>query len=111
MRVAILATNGFEQAELEEPRKASRAAGAQTALVSPKSGRFGPLANSKNNPLKIKLSVSTRVRQVSLLPGQRYTWDGGIADCLCTAVDHLTADFPLCRHLRYVLTQLPFVPM
>jgi protease I len=38
MRVAILATNGFEQAELEEPRKALRAAGAQTVLVSPKSG-------------------------------------------------------------------------
>ena len=38
MRVAILATNGFEQGELEEPRKALRAAGAQTVLVSPKSG-------------------------------------------------------------------------
>jgi protease I len=40
MRVAILATNGFEQAELGEPRKALRAAGAQTALVSPNSGRI-----------------------------------------------------------------------
>jgi protease I len=38
MRVAILATNGFEQAELDEPRKALRTAGAQTVLVSPKSG-------------------------------------------------------------------------
>lgn len=38
IRVAILATDGFEQAELIEPRKALDAAGADTAVVSPKSG-------------------------------------------------------------------------
>jgi protease I len=38
MRVAILATDGFEQAELEEPRRALEAAGAKTLLVSPKGG-------------------------------------------------------------------------
>jgi protease I len=38
MRVAILATNGFEQVELEEPRKALQAAGAETVLVAPKNG-------------------------------------------------------------------------
>lgn len=72
IRVDILATNGFEQAGLEEPRKALRAPGAHTALVSPESGRIWT-ANNKNNPLKFRLSVSTRVRQVSLLPGHRYT--------------------------------------
>jgi protease I len=35
-RVAILVTDGFEQMELTEPRKALQAAGAATALVSPK---------------------------------------------------------------------------
>src|SRR3954454_8268145 len=35
-RVAILATDGVEQAELTEPRKALGAAGATTAVVSPK---------------------------------------------------------------------------
>ncbi|HVZ32586.1 MAG TPA: DJ-1/PfpI family protein, partial [Polyangiaceae bacterium] len=34
-RVAILATNGFEQSELEEPKKALEAAGAKTEVVSP----------------------------------------------------------------------------
>jgi protease I len=34
-RVAILATHGFEEAELVEPRKALEAAGATTVLVSP----------------------------------------------------------------------------
>lgn len=36
--IAILATDGFEQAELLEPRKALDHAGATTVVVSPKSG-------------------------------------------------------------------------
>jgi protease I len=39
-RVAILATDGFEQSELVEPRKALDDAGATTVLVSPKAGRI-----------------------------------------------------------------------
>jgi protease I len=39
LRVAILATDGFEQAELTEPRKALDTAGAQTEIVSPKQGK------------------------------------------------------------------------
>ena len=39
-RVAILATDGVEQVELTEPRKALDDAGARTLLVSPKSGRI-----------------------------------------------------------------------
>lgn len=39
-RVAILATDGFEQSELEEPRKALAAAGAETKIVSPKAGEI-----------------------------------------------------------------------
>jgi protease I len=35
LRVAILATDGFEQSELTEPRKALDAAGATTEIVSP----------------------------------------------------------------------------
>ncbi len=39
-RVAILATDGFEQAELLEPRKALEDAGATTMVISPKSGKI-----------------------------------------------------------------------
>jgi protease I len=39
-RVAILATEGFEQVELLEPRKALDAEGASTQLVSPKTGKI-----------------------------------------------------------------------
>lgn len=38
--VAILATDGFEQSELEQPRRALDEAGAKTRLVSPKGGRI-----------------------------------------------------------------------
>ena len=39
LKVAILVTDGFEQVELVEPRKALDAAGAETAIVSPKEGK------------------------------------------------------------------------
>lgn len=40
MRIAILATDGFEQSELLEPRKALQQAGATTEVVAPKAGRI-----------------------------------------------------------------------
>jgi protease I len=39
-KVAILATDGFEQVELTEPRKALNEAGAETRVVSTKTGRI-----------------------------------------------------------------------
>lgn len=38
LRVAILATQGVERAELVEPRKALDQAGARTTLIAPKPG-------------------------------------------------------------------------
>jgi protease I len=40
LTVAILVTDGFEQVELIEPRKALDQAGAETRVVSPKAGRI-----------------------------------------------------------------------
>lgn len=39
LKVAILVTDGFEQIEMTDPRKAVDEAGAETRLVSPKDGR------------------------------------------------------------------------
>ncbi len=39
-RIAVMATDGFEQAELTEPMKALRAAGALAEVVAPKPGRI-----------------------------------------------------------------------
>ncbi|HEU0072329.1 MAG TPA: type 1 glutamine amidotransferase domain-containing protein [Alphaproteobacteria bacterium] len=38
MKIAILATDGFEQSELMKPREALKGAGAQTVVVSPHDG-------------------------------------------------------------------------
>lgn len=38
LKVAILVDEGFEQVELEEPRKALESAGARTSVVSPQAG-------------------------------------------------------------------------
>jgi protease I len=40
LRVAILATDGYEEAELVEPRKALDAAGAKTSVIAPKTGKL-----------------------------------------------------------------------
>ena len=40
VRIAILATDGFEQVELTEPRKALQQAGAKTDVISPQSGEI-----------------------------------------------------------------------
>src|SRR6201996_4059416 len=39
LNVAILVTDGFEQVEMTEPRRALDEAGAKTSIVSPKDGR------------------------------------------------------------------------
>ena len=39
-KVAILVTEGFEQVELTKPREALEEAGAETKIVSPKSGQI-----------------------------------------------------------------------
>lgn len=41
MRVAILATDDFEQSELAEPKKALEEAGAQALIVAPHRGNPG----------------------------------------------------------------------
>lgn len=46
--IAILATDGVEQSELEEPRAAFEQAGARTLLVSPHSGQIQAVTHQQN---------------------------------------------------------------
>lgn len=46
IRVAILATDGVEDAELKDPRKALDDAGAKTTLIAPKAGKIQSLNHS-----------------------------------------------------------------
>ncbi|NJC26874.1 type 1 glutamine amidotransferase domain-containing protein [Neolewinella antarctica] len=47
LKVAILATDGFEEVELTKPRKALQDAGATVHIVSPKSGKIKAWATDK----------------------------------------------------------------
>jgi len=57
-RVAILATDGFEQVELEKPREALEEAGATTQIVSPSSGEIqGMNHNDKGDTLNVDVTL------------------------------------------------------
>ena len=72
-RVAILATDGVEQEELTEPRKALDAAGANTKVVSPKSGSIkGWNHTDWGDPIKVDVTLdntSPDDYDALLLPG------------------------------------------
>jgi len=58
-RVAVLATDGFEQAELTEPVKALRAAGASVSIISLKPGEIqGMKHHDKGDKIKVDLELS-----------------------------------------------------
>jgi protease I len=73
LKVAILVTDGFEQVELVEPRKALDEAGAETSIVSPKSGRVrGWKLTDWGDELPVDLSLDQAKPQdfdALLLPG------------------------------------------
>jgi protease I len=58
MRVAILATDFFEEAELLEPRKALDAAGARTVVIAPKIGKLqGMKHNQEGKSVDVDLTL------------------------------------------------------
>jgi protease I len=73
MRVAILATDYFEQIELTEPRKALDEAGAETVLISPKSGELTAFKHDTKGdrfPVDMELaSADPQEFDALLLPG------------------------------------------
>lgn len=58
-KVAILATNGFEQSELEVPQRKLKEAGATVTVVSPENGEIrGWNHKDWGNPVKVDLGLS-----------------------------------------------------
>jgi protease I len=58
-RVAIIATDGFEQVELTSPREALEKAGAKCVVISPKDGEIqGFKHHDKADTIKVDLSLS-----------------------------------------------------
>jgi protease I len=73
MRIAILATDLFEQAELIEPKKALQDAGAQVTVISPKEGEIQGVQHDKKDK-KVKVDLALEQADASnfdavLLPG------------------------------------------
>jgi protease I len=59
VRVAILATDGFEEAELLEPKKALEEAGAKTVVIAPKEGKIqGFQHHDKGKKVKVDLPLN-----------------------------------------------------
>jgi len=62
LRVAVLATDGFEESELTEPVKALRNAGATVSIVSPKSGEIQGVKHDKKGK---KVRVDRTIGEVT----------------------------------------------
>ncbi len=73
MRIAIIAANDFEQAELEEPQEALEHAGATTKIISTQSGKItGVKHDEKKDDFKVDFTldqVSPDEFDAVLLPG------------------------------------------
>ena len=58
MRIAILATDGFEQAELLEPQRQLRAAGAEIVVIAPAAGQIqGMDGNEKGQMVDVDMTL------------------------------------------------------
>jgi protease I len=72
-RVAILATDGFEEAELMEPKKALEEAGARVKIIAPKSGSiYGMKHHDKAGEIMADSSLSSAKSEdfdAVMLPG------------------------------------------
>jgi protease I len=72
-RVAIIATDLFEDAELVEPRKALQEAGAETVVISPKSGEIQAVRHfEKTQKIKVDMTLDNARPEdfdAVLLPG------------------------------------------
>ena len=72
-KIAILATDGFEQVELTEPRKALNNAGATTVVIAPKNGEIkGWNKKDWGQPVKVDLPLADanpHDYEALLLPG------------------------------------------
>ena len=73
-RVAVLATDGFEEPELTEPVKALREAGAQVTILSPRPGEIQGVRHDIDKTIKVRVDralkgVSAEEFDGVLLPG------------------------------------------
>lgn len=95
-RIAIVATDGFEQSELTEPLKAMRAAGAMVDIVSPKGGQIQGMQHHDKGD---KVAVDRTIDQVKPDEYDALVLPGGVAN-----PDALRADSRVVNFVRSFFT-------
>jgi protease I len=76
-KVAILATDGFEQVELTEPQKALQQAGATVTVVSPKGGKIQGMNHAEKGD---KIAVDAELASVKPEQFDALVLPGGVAN-------------------------------
>src|ERR1700744_2974659 len=76
-RIAIVATDGFEQSELLEPRKALEAEGATVEIVAPKSGEIQGMEHDDKGK---KVAVDHTIDEVTSDDYAALVLPGGVAN-------------------------------
>lgn len=94
MRVAILATDLFEESELTEPRKALDAAGAQTIVVAPHGGDIQAVRHDKHSA---KIKVDMTLDEVNPKDFDGVVLPGGAMNADALRVDERAQNFV--RHI------------
>jgi protease I len=91
-KVAILVTDGFEQVEMTEPRKALEDAGAGTDLVSPKDGKVQAMQHAEKGD---QFAVDVPLKSANPDDYDALVLPGGVAN-----PDHLRMDQDAVRFVR-----------
>lgn len=100
LRIAVLATDGFEQAELTEPVKALRQSGAAVDVVSPKSGEIQGMQHKEKGD---KVRVDRTLDEAKADDYAGLVLPGGVAN-----PDELRTDQRAVRFVRaFVETKKP----
>jgi protease I len=117
LKVAILATNGFEEAELIEPRKALDDAGARTEVLAPKEGAIqGFKHHDKASTVRVDrtiVSANPDDYDAVLLPGGALNADQLRVDPdakrFITAMDQAGKPFAIICHAPWELISADLV--
>ncbi len=111
LRVAILVSDDFEQAELVEPKKALEQAGAKTSIVSPTSGQItGMNHDEKADKFDVDMTLDTANPNdfdAVLLPGGALNADfmrtNSKAQSFITAIDSNNKPIAVICHAPWLL--------
>ncbi len=88
--VAVLATNGFEQSELETPVEALKAAGAKVDVISLKEGEIQGMEHDK---VGRKVKVDRTLSSVNAADYDALVLPGGVANPDTLRIDAAAVDF------------------